>query len=326
MEKYADGETVGGVHRLFLPDIYSEIDWKRGSEFLEQEMRAITRKTRRGQGAVDKLVKVWLRDGTEKWVLIHIEIQSQEESGFPFRMFRYYFRGRDLFPERSIACLAVLGDDNANWKPDRYADALWHTSVDFRFRVVKLKEYTDRLDELEQSANPFARFVLAHLKTVQTQGDYETRMQWKIRIIQGLYDMGVPEEEIGQLYHDFDWLLTLPEPLATRYHKTMTRFEEERTMPHLSTAERIGRREGRKEGKQEGREEGRQEGREEGRQEGRVVGQLEEAQASLLEIIEARAGTVAPEMAARVAQIHDLDRLRTLRKLLLGGAPLTEIE
>ena len=297
-----------------MPDVYAEIDWERGAEFLEQEMRAITRKTKRGQGAVDKLVKVWLRDGTEKWVLIHIEIQSQEESGFSFRMFRYYFRGRDLFPDRSIACLAILGDDNARWKPDRYTDSLWRTSVDFRFDVVKLKEYTDRLDELEQSTNPFARFVLAHLKTVQTQGDYETRMEWKVRIIQGLYGMGVPEEEIGQLYHDFDWPLALPEPLAKRYHTTMTRFEETRAMPHLSTAERIGRREGRKEGRVEGLEEG------------LVKGQVVEAQASLLEIIEARVGTVPQDIASRVAQISDLDRLRNLRKLLLKEDSLADIE
>jgi hypothetical protein len=63
----------------------------------------------------------------------------------------------------------------------------------------------------------------------------------------------VPEEEIGRLYHDFDWLLALPEPLATRFHGTMTQFEEEKEMPHLSTAERVGRRIGRKEGREEGR-------------------------------------------------------------------------
>ena len=57
---------------------------------------------------------------------------------------------------------------------------------------------------MEQSRNPFARFVLAHLKTVATRSDYESRLAWKLRIIQGLYDMGVSEAEIGQLYHDFD--------------------------------------------------------------------------------------------------------------------------
>jgi len=103
--------------------------------------------------------------------------------------------------------------------------------------VVKLLEYANRQAELEQSRNPFARFVLAHLMTVATRGDYENRLEWKVRIIQGLYDMGESEAEIGQLYHDFDWLLALPESWEVRYHKTMVEFEEERDMPHLTTAE-----------------------------------------------------------------------------------------
>ena len=50
---------------FFLPDAYPLIDWSRPVEFLEQELRAITRKSKRGHRAVDRLVKVWLNDGTE---------------------------------------------------------------------------------------------------------------------------------------------------------------------------------------------------------------------------------------------------------------------
>ncbi len=150
---------------FFLPSVYDQIDWVRGVEFLEQELRAITRKTKHSHRAVDRLVKVWLLNGMERWVLVHIEIQSYEDQTFPFRMFQYYFRSRDLFVGHSIACLAILGDDNQNWKPDRYVDSLWDTGVECTYRVVKLKEFESRLEELERSSNPFARFALAHLKT-----------------------------------------------------------------------------------------------------------------------------------------------------------------
>jgi hypothetical protein len=152
---------------------------------------------------------------------------------------------------------SLLSRYNADWRPQQYTNDFLGTCVRFDFRTVKLLDYRDELEVLERSANPFARFVVAHLKTLATQGDYETRLAWKLRLIQGLYDMGVADDEIGQLCHDFDWLLALPEPLALRFHRSMTRFEEEKEMPHLSTAERIGR----KIGRQEGREEGRQEGR-----------------------------------------------------------------
>ena len=77
-------------------------------------------------------------------------------------------------------------------------------------------------------------------------------------------------------------------------------------MPHLSTAERIGRREGRKEG--------------------RVEGRVEEAWATTLDILEAKIGTVPQELASRLMQIHDLERLRRLRKQLLSGMSLADFE
>ena len=77
---------------LFMPEAYLLIDWVRPVEFLEQELRAITRKSKRGNRTVDRLVKVWLNDGTENWILVHIEIQSQEDATFPLRMFQYRYR------------------------------------------------------------------------------------------------------------------------------------------------------------------------------------------------------------------------------------------
>ena len=133
-----------------------------------------------------------------------------------------------------MACLAILADPNAGWRPNSYSSSFWETEISIRYPVVKLLDFADRLDELEHSSNPFARFVMAHLKTLETQGDYETRLQWKLRIIQGLYDMGVPDEEVGQLYHDFDWLLALPEQLSVRFHTTMNSFKWFRTPLELS--------------------------------------------------------------------------------------------
>lgn len=104
------------------------------------------------------------------------------------------------------------------------------------------------MEELEASVHPFARFVWAHLRTLETQGEYETRKEWKLRLMKGLYSLEVSEEERSSLLHDFDWLLALPMPEADSCYRELVRFEEEKKMPHLSTPERVGRREGRKEG------------------------------------------------------------------------------
>jgi hypothetical protein len=57
------------------------------------------------QVRLDKLVQVWRKNGEEAWVLVHIEVQSQKETGFAERMYLYHLRpdesgsrfARDLF-------------------------------------------------------------------------------------------------------------------------------------------------------------------------------------------------------------------------------------
>lgn len=39
-----------------------------------------------GERLADKLVKIYRTDGEESWILVHLEIQSQEESNFAARM------------------------------------------------------------------------------------------------------------------------------------------------------------------------------------------------------------------------------------------------
>jgi tetrahydromethanopterin S-methyltransferase subunit G len=261
---------------------------------------------------VDRLVQVWLKDGSEQWVLVHVEIQSQQDALLPKRLFEYYFRAFDLFDGRSLTCLAILGDEVADWKPQSFSAGWWGTRVVFEFRVNKLLEYADRQAELEQIRNPFARFVLAHLKTVATQGDYESRLEWKVRIIQGLYDMGVSEAEIGQLYHDFDWLLALPEPLAVRYHKTMVKFEEEREMPHVTTAERIGRKIGRDEGEVIGREAGIE------------IGKAVAARNALLTLLTARFGEL-PSGVSQAIEAATTERLESWFSIAVTAVSLDAV-
>jgi predicted transposase/invertase (TIGR01784 family) len=43
--------------------------------------------------------------------------------------------------------------------------------------------------------------------------------------------------------------MVLPENMEIAYNKNVARLEEGKSMPYITTAERIGRREGRKEGK-----------------------------------------------------------------------------
>ena len=171
---------------FFFPQAHADIDWTRGHETLETELQQVIREAALGRQRADKLVKVWLRDGQEAWILVHVEVQSQEETEFPRRMFTYNTRIFDLY-NRTVVSFAVLGDDRANWRPDRFGYGRWGCEVGIRFPVVKLLDYAADVPGLEADPNPFAAVVLAHLKTRETRQDPEARCVWKIRLIKGLY-------------------------------------------------------------------------------------------------------------------------------------------
>lgn len=101
---------------FFFPDAHDDIDWGRGYEFLDKELQQVARDAALGQRQADKLVKVWRHGGDEAWVLMHIEIQSQGETGFAERMYGYNHRLFDRY-HRQVASLAVLGDESKTWRP-----------------------------------------------------------------------------------------------------------------------------------------------------------------------------------------------------------------
>jgi hypothetical protein len=125
---------------LLFPHVHEVIDWSRGYESLDTELQQILRDADQGRKHVDKLMKVWLRDGQEKWLLIHIEVQSQEEAEFPRRMFVYQYRLFDRYNRMALS-LAVLGDERPDWRPDRFAQEVYGCGLVFYFPIVKLLDY-----------------------------------------------------------------------------------------------------------------------------------------------------------------------------------------
>ncbi len=115
---------------FFFPQAHREIDWSRGFEFLDKELAQVVRDAELGRRLADKLVKVYRTGGDEVWVLVHVEVQSQEETDFPRRMFVYNYRIFDRY-NRSVASLAVLGDENTNWRPSSFGYELFGCKVDF---------------------------------------------------------------------------------------------------------------------------------------------------------------------------------------------------
>ena len=93
---------------LFFPAVHAEIDWSRQYQPLDKELQQVTRDANLGRRLADTLFQVWRRDGTDAWVLIHIEVQGQPDRDFAQRMFVYYYRIFDRH-QRPIMSVAILG-------------------------------------------------------------------------------------------------------------------------------------------------------------------------------------------------------------------------
>ena len=91
---------------FFFPQAHAAIDWQRGTEFLDKELQKITADAALGRRYADKLVKLWLKGGTEVWVLIHVEVQGDQESGFELRIYVY---NRRIFERVHHEALAGRG-------------------------------------------------------------------------------------------------------------------------------------------------------------------------------------------------------------------------
>ncbi len=164
-------------------------------------------------------------------------------------MFSYNLRIFDKFAKPAIS-LAILCDADPNWRPNQYNYNYPDTRLNFEFGTAKLLDYQNRWQELEASDNPFATVVMAHLKTQQTNKKAEERKTWKFSLIRRLYEQGLQERDIRNLYRFIDWVMILPKALEAEFWEEFKQFEQERTMSYVTTGERIGYERGKQEGEQ----------------------------------------------------------------------------
>ena len=90
-----------------------------------------------------------------------------------------------------------------------------------------------------------------------------------------------------------DWLMPLPEPLKIPFRNELQRRQPDKTMPHITLFQELGRQEGLTAGRQEG--------------------SLAQARESVIEALEIRFGEISADLRDR---INALDNLRTLKAQL----------
>ena len=205
---------------FFLPDAHKLIDFKIPVTFLEQELhKIIADKIKKGHVLNDKLVKVHLKNGSEKWFLIHIEVQSSFDSNFPDRMFTYFYRIYDKYDQKVTAIAIYTGSKN----PKSYNTFNYEflgTKVQYEFNSVKIDSFTE--NELLISDNPFAIAVLASKYLIQSKGDGQKRYSYKHKLIEIARKRNLKHDQIVSLLKFIYLILVLPEELELKFKNEIT--------------------------------------------------------------------------------------------------------
>ncbi len=244
---------------ICLPQIAAQIDWSKGYELLEKEFNAVTRNAKVTKRLADKLVKIWKINGKETLILCHLEVDIKPSGILPKRMLIYRYRIYDRL-QLPIISIAVLIDDSPTWRLDRYRQTCFGTYLEIRYLVVKLLDYQKRRYELEAANNRFALLLLAQLTVLETKKDPLARLKDKTALTRLLYEKGFNKEDIHQLYTLIDWMIALPEELMREYNRSIKKFEKEKKVNYITTAERIGIQKGERRGIQKGERIGIQKG------------------------------------------------------------------
>jgi predicted transposase/invertase (TIGR01784 family) len=205
--------------RYFIEDADDIFDFSKQFEFLDKELDQLFPETEGNPKFVDKLVKVFTKEGCEEWILVHIEVQGYQDKEFAERMFTYYYRIWDKY-HKPITAFAILSDSNTNYHPNYHERSFLGTRLSYQFNTYKIIDQID--SELEISDNPFAMVILtAKTAILNSKINDEKLFDLKINLVRNLFAKGIDSNKTRALMNFLK--------LYVRFSKkeTDTQFETE---------------------------------------------------------------------------------------------------
>ncbi|MBD1433533.1 hypothetical protein H8B06_11895 [Sphingobacterium sp. DN00404] len=175
--KGAFEENFADFLRFLYPSADDIFDFSKSIQFMDKELLAIVpdRERKKGKRVADLLAKVFVKDGTEKYILLNTEIEGGRDAEFAKRIYQYNYRIWDRY-DISVATIAVYTGNRDQPKPCEYNLEVLDTSIRFQYRTYHIFDHSE--EELLAMDNIFAFIVLACQKA--------------------LLEGKVPDEELGE--------------------------------------------------------------------------------------------------------------------------------
>jgi hypothetical protein len=184
--------------------------------FLEQELQHLVELFSYKKKVTDKLVKVFLKNGAERWLLIHLEVQSYFELEFNKRMFLLYSWIFGKYEKEIVTLVVYTGA--ANPKEFNTFQLNTHgTELKYKFNTYRVMLQDN--DKLMASDNIFALFVLANKYTNETRGaeKYPERLELKEQLFELAFAKKIDLEKVWRLLIFVHQIMQLPDYLQPRF-------------------------------------------------------------------------------------------------------------
>ncbi|MCP4215357.1 MAG: hypothetical protein GY765_11915 [bacterium] len=207
------------------------------------ELKDITPAGNQGDRVADMLVKVHLKDGEIHFIaiVIHIEVQGDRCTDFMKRMFIYYYRAfdKEAKKETPVISLALLTDDEPNYKPNQYHFGLLGFDIRMKVPVAKILDYTSKktlIKKLETSKNPMSMIVRAQLKSHEVKRAGNNRkFEATKELIRQCYGYGYQQEKTRIILDFFDLVIRLPKSFEQKINREILKVEEGFNMDYTPT-------------------------------------------------------------------------------------------
>ncbi len=181
---------------FFFSKYYDHFDLKKGYEFLNKELKQLFPEQKQDHRIADLLVKVFLKNGEEKWILIHIEVQGYKDETFAKRVFIYAYRSLDRF-KVPIASLAILTDSDKRFRPSKYEYSCLSTQLVYEFETYKLIDHNP--EEYHSTKNPFGIIMQTALMGLKRNWKDEELFNMKIHLFRTMLEKGYSKVQIRRI-------------------------------------------------------------------------------------------------------------------------------
>ena len=190
------------------------IDWSCDVKWFDKEVSQILGQPGRRNREVDLLFNARLLDGTRRWILCHLEIQTSYQPDFEFRVDLYNGGLKGHF-RQDVITLVVLADINSDWRPSEYRFELGGFGSHRWFPICKLLDHVSS-DWATDISLP-VQVARAQIAALHTAGDPQARYSAKTELVRNLYKLGYNTQELREIFRLLDWMMQLPPELNRRF-------------------------------------------------------------------------------------------------------------